>query len=141
MAEMLTDLLQNIYNRISHLGKTIQGLKTSLDGLNKSIEDKVTTLNQKLSEFSNEINLTQTKHLEVLERIGSSATDEIEKIKDKIGLTSIKKLTNDLENFSKLSEEILNQETVEVLLSEAIATVKAIKKEQLGIVEQEAETK
>jgi len=141
MAEMLTDLLQNIYNRISQLGKTIQELKTSLDGLNKSIEGKISTLNQKLNEFSKEIALTQTKHLEVLERIGTSATDEIEKIKDKTGLNSIKKLTKELENFSKLSEEILNQETVEMLLSEAISTVKHIKKEQLGIIEKEAEKK
>ncbi len=141
MAEMLTDLLQNIYNRISQLGKTIQELKTSLDGLNKSIEDKVSTLNKKLNEFSNEIALTQTKHIEVLKKIGTSATDEIEKIKDRTGLTSIKKLTNELENFSKLSEEILNQETVEMLLSEAISTVKYIKKQQLGIIEKEAEKK
>jgi phosphate uptake regulator len=141
MAEMLTDLLQSIYNRISQLGKTIKSLQDSLDSLNKNIENKVNTLNQKLSQFSKEIDVTQTKHLEVLERIGNSATEEIEKIEDEIGVSSIKQLTNDLENFSKLSEEILNQETVEMLLSEAISTVKQIKKEQLGIVEEEAEEK
>jgi len=40
MAEMLTDLLNSIYTRIAQLGQAIQGLKTSLDGLNQNIEQK-----------------------------------------------------------------------------------------------------
>jgi uncharacterized protein YoxC len=66
LAEMLTDLLQNIYKRIAQLGQAIQGLKTSLDGLNQNIEQKVTNLNEKLKEFSHEINVTQNKHLTFL---------------------------------------------------------------------------
>jgi len=41
MAEMLTDLLQNIYKRIAQLGQAIQALNSSLDGLNQNIEYQI----------------------------------------------------------------------------------------------------
>ena len=37
---MLTDMMNNIYTRISQLAKSIQGLQTSLDSLNKSLAEK-----------------------------------------------------------------------------------------------------
>ena len=40
MSEMLTDMMNNIYTRISQLAKSIQGLQTSLDSLNKSLAEK-----------------------------------------------------------------------------------------------------
>ena len=40
MAEMLTDLLQNIYKRIAQLGQSIQKLNESLNTLNQNIEGK-----------------------------------------------------------------------------------------------------
>jgi DNA anti-recombination protein RmuC len=137
MAEMLTDLLKNIYDRISQLGKEIQSLKGSLDDLNRNIEENINTLNNRLGQFSEEIQTTQTKHLEVLERIGDNATNKIDSVKEKIGLTSIDNLISDLEQFATLSEDLLKQEHVELLLSEAISSVKTIKKEKLGIDEGE----
>ena len=71
---MLTDLLQSIYNRIAQLGKSIQDLKGSLDSLNANIEDKITKLTNKISEFSSEIGVTQTKHIETLKDIGEGVT-------------------------------------------------------------------
>lgn len=133
MAEMLTDLLKNIYDRISQLGKEIQGLKGSLDDLNRNIEENINALNNRLGQFSEEIQVTQTKHLEVLERIGDNATNKIDSVKEKIGLESIDNLISDLEQFSALSEDLLKQEHVELLLSEAISSVKTLKKEKLGI--------
>lgn len=137
MAEMLTDLLQNIYNRISQLGKTIQSLKDSLDDLNQNIEGNINAVNSRLGQFSEEIEVTQNKHLEILERIGKNATNKIDSVKETIGLESIDSLISNLEQFSTLSEDLLKQEHVELLLSEAINSVKTIKKEKLGIDEDE----
>ena len=138
MAEMLTDLLQNIYKRIAQLGQAIQELKTSLDGLNQNIEDKISNLTRKLQEFSNEINVTQTKHIDVVREIGSGTTDELKVIQEGLGLDALKNLIKKLEDFSKLSESVLNQDTVNLLLSEAIDSVKSLKeslKQQEELVE------
>jgi len=129
MAEMLTDLLQNIYARIAQLGQAIQGLKTSLDGLNQNIEQKVTNLNAKLEEFSKEIEITQDKHIGVLREIGESTKDELKKIQEGLGLDALSTLISKLEEFEKLSGEVLNQDTVNLILSEAISSVKSLKEQ------------
>ena len=127
MAEMLTDLLQNIYKRIAQLGKSIQELKGSLDGLNLNIEEKISKVTEKLEEFSSEINLTQTKHIDTVIGIGENTTNELKVIQEGLGLDALNNLISKLEDFAKLSESVLNQDTVNLLLSEAINSVKNLK--------------
>ena len=127
MAEMLTDLLQNIYKRIAQLGQSIQKLNESLNSLNQNIEEKISKLTEKLEDFSNEINVTQTKHIDAVKEIGGEATKELKVIQEGLGLDALKNLVKKLEDFSNLSEGILNQETVNLLLSEAIDSVKILK--------------
>jgi hypothetical protein len=128
MTEMLTDLLNSIYQRIAQLGQAIQGLKTSLDGLNQNIEQKISNLNEKLKEFSVEIDTTKGKHMEVLKEIGESTKRELLKVQEGLGLDALTALISNLEEFEKLSGEVLNQDTVNLLLSEAISSVKNMKK-------------
>lgn len=127
MAEMLTDLLNSIYGRIAQLGQAIQGLKTSLDGLNQNIEQKISNLNEKLKEFSVEIDETKGKHIEVLKEIGETTKQELIKVQEGLGLDALAALISNLEEFEKLSGEVLNQDTVNLLLSEAISSVKNMK--------------
>ncbi|MBY8985826.1 MAG: hypothetical protein KGD65_12195 [Candidatus Lokiarchaeota archaeon] len=127
MAEMLTDLLQNIYKRIAQLGKSIQDLNTSLNALNQNIEEKISNLSEKLEEFSNEITVTQTKHIDAVKEIGAGATKELKVIQEGLGLDALNNLIKKLEDFSNLSETLLNQDTVNLLLSEAIDSVKSLK--------------
>jgi predicted RNase H-like nuclease (RuvC/YqgF family) len=124
---MLTDLLNSIYKRIAQLGQAIQGLKSSLDALNQNIEQKITNLNDKLTEFSQEIDITQNKHLAVLKEIGEGTKTELKKIQEGLGLDALNNLISKLEEFEKLSGEVLNQDTVNLILSEAIASVKNLK--------------
>jgi hypothetical protein len=127
MAEMLTDLLNSIYKRIAQLGQAIQGLKTSMDGLNQNIEQKIINLNEKLKEFTEEIDITQNKHIGVLKEIGESTKNELKRIQEGLGLEALTTLIANLEEFEKLSSEVLNQDTVNLLLSEAITSVKQLK--------------
>ncbi|MFX1236982.1 MAG: hypothetical protein ACFFAS_11305 [Promethearchaeota archaeon] len=135
MAEMLTDLLNAIYNRIAQLGVAIQDLKNSLDGLNKNIDEKIANLSDKISTFSSEIETTQTSHLEVLTEVGKRVTQEFETLQNGLGLEAFNALISNLENFSSLAEEVLNQESVNLLLSEAIESVKTLKEQ--GALEEE----
>ncbi|UCD02123.1 MAG: hypothetical protein JSV23_03665 [Promethearchaeota archaeon] len=127
MAEMLTDLLQNIYKRIAQLGSSIQQLNDSLNSLNQNIEQKISNLTEKLEEFSNEISITQTKHVDAVKEIGNITTKELKVIQEGLGLDALTNLIDKLEDFAKLSEGILNQDTVNLLLSEAIDSVKSLK--------------
>ena len=124
---MLQDLLNSIYQRIAQLGQSIQELKTSLDDLNQNIEQKITNLGGKISEFSNEIKLTQTKHIETIKEIGKGAANNLNIIQEGLALDSFKNIVSNLENFEKLAQEVLNQDTVNLLLSEAIDSVKKMK--------------
>jgi len=124
---MLTDLLQNIYTRISQLGLAIQGLKTSLDELNQNIEQKIKNLNNIISEFSNEIGITQFKHIETIKGIGLEVSNKLNVIQEGLALDSFQNMIVSLENFEKLAKEVLNQDTVNLLLSEAINSVKKMK--------------
>ena len=127
MAEMLTDLLQNIYKRIAQLGKSIQDLNSSLNTLNENIEEKMSSLTVKLEDFSNEINVTQTKYIDAVKEIGAGTTKELKVIQEGLGLDALNNLIKKLEDFSNLSETLLNQDTVNLLLSEAIDSVKSLK--------------
>ncbi|MFW9821733.1 MAG: hypothetical protein ACFFE4_02285 [Candidatus Thorarchaeota archaeon] len=127
MAEMLTDLLQNIYKRIAQLGKSIQDLNVSLNTLNQNITEKISNLTEKIEEFSNEINVTQTKHIDAVKEIGEGTTRELKVLQEGLGLDALKNLIKKLEDFSSLSEGLLNQDTVNLLLSEAIDSVKSLK--------------
>ncbi|MHA1272177.1 MAG: hypothetical protein ACTSVV_09520 [Promethearchaeota archaeon] len=127
MAQMITDLLTNIYNRIAQLGQEIQKLKGSLDDLNKNIEDKISALTKRMDEFYKEIDITKNKHIETIKEMGIEVMKELQKLQEGLGLKDLEQLIENLENFAKLSSEILNQDTVTVLLSEAIESVKALK--------------
>jgi hypothetical protein len=131
---MLTDLLQNIYNRIAQLGKAIQDLNNSLNELNQNIEEKITNLGEKMDEFNEEISVTQTRYIDTIKEIGNHTTDELKVIQNGLGLDAINNLISNLENFSKLAEEVLNQDTVNLLLSEAISSVKTLKKKESELI-------
>jgi len=124
---MLTDLLNAIYKRIAGLGQSIQDLKESLDALNVNIEQKIGALTEKIGEFSSEIDVTQTKHIEALKEIGTGVAHELKKMQSGLGLDAFETMIESLENFSTLASEVLNQDTVNLLLSEAIDTVKILK--------------
>lgn len=124
---MLTDLLNAIYKRIANLGQSINDLKASLDGLNANIEQKIGALTEKIGDFSSEIDVTQTKHIEALKEIGSGVSDELKKMQSGLGLDAFETMIDSLEKFSGLASEVLNQDTVNLLLSEAIDTVKILK--------------
>lgn len=124
---MLTDLLGQIYQRIAQLGQAIQGLKNTLDELNQNIEQKISNLNEKILEFSREINITQTIHIDALKEIGLGMIDEFDGIRQGLALDSFQKMISSLEDFEKLASEVLNQDTVNLLLSEAIESVNKLK--------------
>lgn len=127
MAQMITDLLTNIYNRIAQLGQEINNLKDSLDALNKNIDEKIASLAGRMDDFNKEIDITRNKHTSAVKEMGGDVMKELMKLQEGLGMKDIEDLIDNLGNFTKLSEEVLSQETVNLLLSEAINSVRALK--------------
>ena len=84
-------------------------------------------MNERISDFSNEINVTQTIHIDAIKEIGEGVTNELEKVKQGLAIDSFENILKNLQNFEKLAQEVLNQDTVNLLLSEAIDSVKKMK--------------
>ena len=59
--------------------------------------------------------------------IGENVTLELKKVHTGLGLTDFERLIENLEKFSTLASEVLNQDTVNLLLSETIDSVKLLK--------------
>lgn len=133
MAEMLTDLLQNIYKRIAQLGNAIQGLKESLDGLNKNIEEKISNLSKQFGDLKFQIEEGGTTHISTLEGISKNVTVELEKLQQDLAIDSIEKLIQNLDTFSTIAEQTLKQENVDLLIKEALDSINKFKEEKIAL--------
>lgn len=124
MSQMINDTLQNIYNRIAQMGQSLTKLQQSIEGLTKTLEEKV----QKVVETIVQMKDSQEKEGEafkfVLESAGDNFTNEVKKLQSKIGLKDLEELTEKLKQISKTSQETLKPETVDVLLSEVLNGIK-----------------
>ena len=127
MSEMLTDLLQNIYNRISTLGKSINSLQVSIDNLNKTFGEKVGNLVGSMNSMMDNVEKEGETQKLLLEQIGDEAIREVLKLQDKIGLKDLEELSIKLSKIVETSEEALKPEVVDLLLNEVLEGVKSLK--------------
>lgn len=127
MSEMLTDLLQNIYTRISTLGKSIKSLQMSIDNLNKTFGEKVGTLVVSMNSMMDNVEKEGATHQLIIEQIGNETVREILKLQEKIGLKDLEELSVKLSKIVETSEEALKPEVVDLLLKEVLEGVKSLK--------------
>lgn len=120
ISEIYTDLLQNIYARISQMGAAISKLQKSLDGLNTLIGAKV----QELVDVTVSMKINNEKEGKAQELIlkgyGDRFLQEITRLKSDIGLKELDELIQKLKKISDASEEPLKPENVDVLLDEVL---------------------
>ena len=135
---MLTDLLQNIYNRISQLGKSITELQGSIDKLNSTINDKVESLVASIRTMSESVEREGEAQQMIFQEIGDSMTMEIKRLQESIGLKDLDELKEKLASIVESSEDALRPETVDVLLHEVLTAVRKLTQEE-GIVEDDDE--
>ncbi len=127
MSEMLTDLLQNIYSRISQLGKSIQNLQTTTDNLNKNLVDRVDSLVGSIKSMTESVEREgEAQHL-VFQQIGDNIVGEIMKFREKMGLKDLDEVLIRLTDITEASEEALKPETVDLLLHEVLQGIKSLK--------------
>lgn len=127
MSEMLTDLLQNIYTRISTLGKSIKSLQMSIDNLNKTFGEKVGNLVSSMNSMMDNVEKEGDTQKLILEQIGEETVREIQKLQEKIGLKDLEELSKKLSKIVETSEEALKPEVVDLLLKEVLESVKSLK--------------
>ena len=120
MSQMITDLMNNIYTRISQMGAAISKLQKSLDGLNGVIDSKIEELVQTTVSMK-ESNEKESKAFELILRgYGDSFQQEINRLKSDIGLKDLDELIQKLKKISDASEDPLKPENVDLLLDEVL---------------------
>lgn len=127
MAEMLTDLMQNIYSRISQLGKSIKNLQNSVEQLNTTLIEKVQTLVDSIQDMTESVKKEGEMQSYYFEEIGDNAVNEIKLLQEKIGLKDLDEVLHKLSEITAASEEALKPETVDLLLHEVLEGIKEIK--------------
>ena len=127
MSEMLTDLLQNIYNRISQLGKSIKSLQNSVDDLNSTLANKVQSLVNSISDMTESVRKEGEMQAYLFEEIGDKAVSEVQILQEKIGLKDLDEVLTKLSQITAASEEALRPETVDLLLHEVLGGIKQLK--------------
>jgi hypothetical protein len=137
MTEMLTDLMQNIYGRISQLGKSIKSLQGSLDSLNQTLTEKVTTLVDSIRTMTVGVEKEGEAQNLIFQQIGENCIIEISKLQEKIGLKDLDELMGKLTQIVESSEVALKPEIVDVLLHEVLTAVNQIKEGGKSTIEDE----
>ncbi len=123
---MITDLMNNIYTRISQMGAAISKLQKSLDGLSGVISTKIEELVQTTVSMK-ESNEKESKSFELILRgYGDAFLQEINRLKSDIGLKDLDELITKLKQISDASEDPLKPENVDVLLDEVLAGIKEL---------------
>ncbi|MBN2155567.1 MAG: hypothetical protein JW776_05960 [Candidatus Lokiarchaeota archaeon] len=126
MSQMITDLMNNIYTRISQMGSAISKLQKSLDGLNSLINTKIEELVQTTVSMK-ENNEKESKTFELILRgYGDAFLQEINRLKSNIGLKDLDELVQKLKKISEASEEPLKPENVDLLLDEVLVGIKKL---------------
>lgn len=131
MSEMLTDLMNNIYSRISQLGKSIQGLQGSLEILNKTLNEKTSTLVDSIKQMKEFVEKEGEAQNLVFDRIGQDTLKEIQKLQERIGMKDLNEVTEKLHKILESSEEALKPEIVDLLIHEVLSAVRQIKGEDV----------
>jgi len=127
MSEMLTDLLQNIYSRISTLGKSIQTLQHSVENLNTTLADKVQILVDSIKTMTESVEKEGETQVLIFKEIGDEAVQEIKLLQERIGLKDLDEVLEKLNQFVDLSQEALKPETVDLLLKEVLDGIQELK--------------
>jgi hypothetical protein len=139
ISEMLTDLLQNIYGRISNLGKSIKSLQNSIDGLNQTLTEKVASLVTSIHDMTENVKQEGEMHELIFREIGEEAINEVRMLQKKVGLKDLDELMTKLEDITAASEEALKPEVVDILLHEVLGGIKELKSSSLEIISTETD--
>lgn len=126
MSQMINDTLQNVYNRLAGMGKSVAQLQQSLDNLNKNVQDKVEKLTRTIVTMKENTEKEGMAFKLVLEETGKSFLDEVNQLKENIGLKDMTELISKLKHISAVSQDALKPETVDVLLDEVLKGIKTL---------------
>lgn len=123
---MINDTLQNIYNRLAIMGKTVADFQAKLDELNKNLNTKVQKLTDTIVSMMENTKKEGEAHTIVLQNAGKNFLTEISKLQSNIGLKDFNELTDKLKKISEASAESLKPEHVDLLLEEVLKSLKAL---------------
>lgn len=126
MAQVINVLLQNIYNQLAQMGKSITDLQKSLDNLNENLNTKIQKVVDTIVSMK-ENNDKESQAFElVLKRSTGDFVKEVKKLQNKVGFSDLEEISTKLKQISESSEVTLKPETIDVLLNEVLVGIKSL---------------
>ena len=126
MSQMINDLLQNIYNRIAEMGKSISTLQQGIDLVNNNLNTKIQKVVGTIEKMSDDVKKEGVSFEKILINASNQFQTEVKRLQSNIGITDLEELTTKLKQIARAAEETLKTETVDVLLSEVLEGIKSL---------------
>jgi DNA anti-recombination protein RmuC len=123
---MITDLVQNIYARLTAMGKSITNLQQSIDVVNNNLDTKIQKVVGTIEKMSDDVKKEGVNFEKILINASNKFQTEIKRLQSNIGITDLEELTTKLKKIAQAAEETLKTETVDVLLSEVLKGIKSL---------------
>jgi DNA anti-recombination protein RmuC len=126
MSQMINDLLQNIYNRIAEMGKSISTLQQGIDLVNNNLNTKIQKVVGTIEKMADDVKKEGVSFEKILTNASNEFQTEVKRLQSNIGITDLEELTAKLKQIALAAEETLKTETVDVLLSEVLEGIKSL---------------
>ena len=126
MSQMINDLLQNIYNRIAEMGKSISTLQQGIDLVNNNLNTKIQKVVGTIEKMSDDVKKEGVSFEKILINASNQFQTEVKRLQSNIGIKDLEELTAKLKQIARAAEETLKTETVDVLLSEVLEGIKSL---------------
>ncbi|MHA1341767.1 MAG: hypothetical protein ACTSRZ_18155 [Promethearchaeota archaeon] len=126
MSQMINDTLQNVYNRIAQIGKSLAEMQGKLEEINKNLDTKVQRLADTIVSMTENTRKEGEAYKLIIENTSKKFLQQVELLQSDIGLKDLIELKERLKKITEESEVVLKPEAVNVILEEVLDGIKQL---------------
>jgi len=123
---MINDTLQNVYNRIAQIGKSLAEMQGKLEEINKNLDTKVQRLADTIVSMTENTRKEGEAYKLIIENTSKKFLQQVELLQSDIGLKDLIELKERLKKITEESEVVLKPEAVNVILEEVLDGIKQL---------------
>ncbi|HMF33564.1 MAG TPA: hypothetical protein VKK79_19225 [Candidatus Lokiarchaeia archaeon] len=128
--QLILDSVQSIYARITNISKSMGELGNSINALKQALQDKIGKVVDQIGQMNGTVQNEGAMHADILRGIANDVTKEITKLQEEVGLRAVEDLKNNLTTIYDSVKETLRPDNVDILLAEALETIKILQGEK-----------